>query len=126
MSSIIAEGARRKGAGETLDMGVSFVPKLKALGTDPETWQALIGTPTVTAYEVAGYPAAKVAKSGLTITNVQRNSSILMVNGKEVAVNNGVACTVAGGTAGETYMLAAVCSTATETNKEVGCRLIVE
>ena len=115
MNSILSDDIRTKGAGETRDMAVSFVPKLKQLGTTPETYQSLIGTPTVIS-----------TPSGLTITNKQISSAMLVINGKHVAASNAVAFTVAGGTAGVEYTITVKASTASETNLQVDCRLIVE
>jgi hypothetical protein len=116
MSSILSGDTRTIAIGEIRDMAISYIPKLKPLGTNPETYQALTGTPTITA-----------SPSGLTLTNKQVSTTALIINGKSVPLGNAVALTVSavGATAG-TYVITAKASTASETDLQVQCTLIVE
>lgn len=116
MSSILSQDVRTMAVGEIRDMAISYVPKLKPLGTTPETYQALTGTPTITA-----------SPSGLTLSNKQVSASILRINGKSVAIANAVALTVSAvGASAGTYTITAKASTSSETDLQVQCTLIVE
>lgn len=83
----MAQQIHTKKAGETLVGAVNFSPRL----IDGDL---LTGTPTAT-----------VSPSGPTVNNAQRNTTALTMLRETVAVNKAVLFTIAGGTAGTTYVV---------------------
>lgn len=77
----------------TKTAAVSFVPELY-------TGESLTGTPTVTS-----------TPTGLTISNAQKNSTSVVINGQIVAANKAVLFSVAGGTSGTQYEITVSCGT---------------
>lgn len=95
---------------ETRTGGVSFVNLL-------ESGESLSGTPTVSS-----------TPTGLTISNIQKNSTAVTINGVSVAANKAVLFSVAAGESGVTYELQVQCSTdgSPAQTPLVECRLLVK
>ena len=89
----MAQQIHTKVAGETLVLGVNYAPRL--LDGD-----LLTGTPTAVA-----------SPSGPTLSNQQLNSSTVTILRESVSANRAVLVTVAGGTAGTTYVITVTAQT---------------
>jgi len=88
MSILTAQQIGVQGAGATRNHAVSFADWL-------DSGELLSGTPTIT----------EVTTSDLTITNKAISTATLTINGISVATAAAVQMTVAGGTAGTTYVI---------------------
>lgn len=84
---------RIKQAGETVNCGMNMSAELASDET-------ITGTPTVT-----GSP------SGLTINNISVITEQTTIDGRRVAIGQGVLFRIAGGTADTTYTITVTCST---------------
>lgn len=104
-----APQVQSKHPSETKTAGVSFVNLL-------ESGESLTGTPTVSS-----------APTGLTISNVQKNSGAVTINGVSVAANKAVLFSVAGGSSGVQYELEVTCGTTGSPAQTlvVECKLLV-
>lgn len=89
----MAQQIHTKLAGETLVAGVNYAPRL--LDGD----------------QLTGTPTAVASPAGPALSNIQINSATVTILREAVSANRAVLVTVAGGTAGTTYVITVTAQT---------------